>query len=117
MTPPAKKRRFDPLGLPPSAGDPSVTAVSSAKTKTSRRRDVQASRRPDVQTPPSSHQRIAYTWRITPAQSDQLDRVTAAVRDAAGLARLDRAQMLAAFLDQAEANPDIASDLAQRLDI
>jgi hypothetical protein len=113
-------RTFDPVGtLPPSAGtsvaappaDEPESPAESPKTKPTRS-SVKTSRRQDAKT---SEQRLAYTWRLTRDQADQLDRATLAVRDAAGRIRLDRAEMLAALLDQLDEDPAYAKKIARRL--
>jgi hypothetical protein len=94
--------------------EPAVQARPRREAKTPRRRDVTTSRRRDAEAsePP---QRLAYTWRLTRDQADQLDRATAAVRDAAGRIRLDRAEMLTALLDQLDEDPSYAKKVARRL--
>lgn len=112
-------RTFDPIGtLPPSAGAPATTPIpesapESPKTP-STRSSSKTSRRHDVKTSKPS-QRLAYTWRLTRDQADQLDRLTLAVRDAAGRVRLDRAEMLAALLDQLDDDSAYARKIARRL--
>ena len=110
----APKRVFDPIGtVAPSAGTaPEATPTEETKP-TSRRREAKTSRRHDVKTP---DKRLAYTWRITREQNDQLDRLAIAVRDEAGRLKLDRSELLAVLLDYAaEDRADVIADLAQRL--
>lgn len=110
-----KPRVFDPVGgLPPSAGTASEASPAEETKPTSRRREAKTSRRQDVKTP---DKRLAYTWRITREQNDQLDRLAIAVRDEAGRLKLDRSELLAVLLDYAaEGRADVIADLAQRLD-
>ena len=106
---------FDPVGtLPPSAGTPATAPDPEPPKAPSTRSPSKTSRRQDVTTSKPS-QRLAYTWRLTRDQADQLDRLTLAVRDAAGRVRLDRAEMLAALLDQLDDDPAYAKKIARRL--
>jgi hypothetical protein len=68
--------------------------------------DVTTSRRPDVKTPAKSA-RIAFTWRLTPAEANRLDALALRMRGDLGLARLDRATVLTALCHLADDNPAV----------
>lgn len=71
--------------------------------------DVQASRRPGAQTPPTEAkpERIAFTWRLTPDEANRIDALVLRMRSDLGVARLDRATVLAALCQLAAANPAV----------
>jgi hypothetical protein len=73
---------------------------------TSRRTDVKASEKP---------QRSAYTWRLTPEEANRLDELVIRLRSELGVARLDRATMLAALTALAAESPAVFGALAARL--
>lgn len=109
-----RTRRFDPVGtLSPSAGTAPAAAPPEPAEPTPRRRDVKTPGRQDAT---ASEPRVAYTWRLTRDQYDQLDQFNAAVRDEADRIRLDRAEMLTALLDQLADDPAYAKKVARRLD-
>jgi len=93
-----KRPVFSTLAAPtaPSADDPPA-------------RDVPAPRRPDVQTPPAATRpgRIAFTWRLTPDEANRIDGLVLRMRSDLGVARLDRATVLAALCHLADTNPAV----------
>jgi hypothetical protein len=68
--------------------------------------DVAPSRRPDVQTPPAAA-RIAFTWRLTPDEANRIDALVLRMRSDLGVAKLDRATVLAALCHLADTNPAV----------
>jgi hypothetical protein len=72
--------------------------------------DVQTPRRQDVKTPAAAAgkpARIAFTWRLTPDEANRIDALVLRMRSDLGLARLDRATLLAALCQLADANPAV----------
>ena len=94
----AGKRLFDTIA-PPTA--PTADEGRAA--------DVPPPRRPDVQASGAAARpgRIAFTWRLTPDEANQVDALVLRMRSDLGLARLDRATMLAALCRLAASNPAV----------
>lgn len=110
-----KQRRFDPVGLPPSAGASTETKVAQEGREATRQEGHKAGRQ-EGHKAKASEKRLSYSWRITRAQNDQLDRLATAVRDEAGRMRLDRSELLAALVDYASERPDVIAELAQHVE-
>lgn len=93
-----KRPVFSTLAAPtaPSADDARAPAVPTP-------------RRPDVQTPPTAAEpgRIAFTWRLTPDEANRIDTLVLRMRSDLGVARLNRATVLAALCHLADSNPAV----------
>lgn len=117
-----KQRVFDPVGtVAPSAGAPPEATPETKSKATPRGREAKASRgheaaRQKGHEAKASEKRLSYSWRITRAQNDQLDRLATAVRDEAGRMRLDRSELLAALVNYASERPDVIAELAQHIE-
>lgn len=116
----ANPKRFSTAPVTaPTAGEAIPTArVSSIRP------DVAAPRRPDVQTPaapetpaePSgSAARIAYTWRLTLDEADQLGGLVRRLRRQLGRGRLDKAAVLLALVGLADEDADVEATVLERL--
>jgi hypothetical protein len=94
----AGKRLFDTIG-------PSTAPTADE----GRAVDVPAPRRPDVQASGAAAKpgRIAFTWRLTPDEANRIDALVLRMRSDLGVARLDRATVLAALCHLADANPAV----------
>jgi hypothetical protein len=104
----AKKRIFDTVAhTQPTADD----AVRRPDVRASRRPEVKASRRPDVET----SERVAFTWRLTPEQADQVDTLVLQLRRQLGRTRLTKAEVLLALVELVEADPAVRRELLVRL--
>ncbi len=95
-------------------------APSTADAATSGLHDPKASRHPDAKTlkasgAPASAARIAFTWRLTPAEADQLDTLILQLRRQLGRGRLDKASVLLALVQLADERPDVHAALLDRL--
>ncbi len=95
-------------------------APSTADAAAPGRRDLKASRRPDAKTSQASDvqasaARIAFTWRLTPAEADQLDTLILQLRRQLGRGRLDKASVLLALVQLADERPDVHAALLDRL--
>ena len=114
----AKKPIFSTVAHTQASAD---EAPSTADVPTSGRRDLKAPRRPgaktsqapDVQT---SAARIAFTWRLTPAEADQLDTLILQLRRQLGRGRLDKASVLLALVQLADERSDVHAALLDRLE-
>ena len=103
----AGKRRFAVAadsGTRPSADE--TVGVS-----TSGRQDVPAA---SVRQGPAK-ERIAFTWRLTPAEANTIDGMVLDLKRQLGRARLDRAEMLAALVGLAASNPAVFGALVAQL--
>jgi hypothetical protein len=71
--------------------------------------DVPTPRRQDVKTsgPAGGPARIAFTWRLTPDEANRIDGLVLRMRTDLGVARLDRATVLAALCRLADSNPAV----------
>jgi hypothetical protein len=98
-----KKRFSVATGMPPSAED-------TPGVMTPGRQDVTTSR------PAASPAgRIAFTWRLTPAQAFTLDDMTLRLKRQLGRGKLDRSELLAALVGLADDNPAVFGALVARL--
>lgn len=113
---PVKKPIFSTVAHTQASAD---EAPPTADAATSGRQDPKASRDPgktsqasDVQT---SAARIAFTWRLTPAEADQLDTLILQLRRQLGRGRLDKASVLLALVQLADERSDVHAALLDRL--
>ncbi len=99
-------KRFSTVGF--TAPTAEEGAPGSHEVTTPVRHAVQTSSKGD---------RIAFTWRLTPEQADQLDTLVLNLRRQLGRGRLDRAAMLQAMVELVSEREDIQTDLVKRLDV
>lgn len=111
-------KRFSPVAMTaPTAGetlDGTPVPVQAVETVVT---TPNVARRHEVTKPISKGERIAFTWRLTPEQADQLDTLVLDLRRQLGRGRLGRAEMLQAMVDLVSERPDIQTDLVKRLDV
>ena len=71
--------------------------------------DVQTPGRPDVQASQSVTKpgRIAFTWRLTPDEANRVDALVLRMRSDLGVAKLDRATVLAVLCHLAAEDPAV----------
>jgi hypothetical protein len=106
----------------PTAGEAIPNSrTAPAGVQAPRSPEVQAPRRPGVTTAtPVSESvevaaRIAFTWRLTPGQADQLDSLVLRLRRQLGRGRLDKASVLLALVELADENDEIRAAILGRL--
>lgn len=101
-----------PAFVPPGSPDVPTPRVPEVKAPVATLPfAVKSPSRPDVQAPG----RIAFTWRLTPEQADQLDTLVLGLRRQLGRGRLDRAAVLQALVDLTAERPDVQEDVVKRL--
>ena len=127
MTAKTSKRFSTVAFTAPSAEQPSTPSTPSRPDVTPPE-PVQTPQRPDVQTTQHTQtsrrpnttsdqdKRIAFTWRLTPDQANQLDELVLGLRRDLGRGRLDRATVLQTLVDLATENDTIRKATRKRLD-